>query len=121
MLNVLKYLLLMIMALGLIVGLVSRRQVFRTIGGMIFFPILIAIIYTYGKNIFNQMDSINQLITAAIILFIGILIVLRILFGAQILTHLAGNFIYDILKALFLFPFRIMQKIFHLILRRYWY
>lgn len=65
------------------------------------------------------MDSFSQLIAAALILIIGLLIVLRILFGANLFKHLAGNLIYDVLKALFLLPFKLTQKIFHIILRKY--
>ncbi len=111
MLDPLKPLLLALLGLGVVLGLVSKQQVLRTIGRMIFFPVLLAVILTYGKQIWIHMDSFSQMAVAVAILLAGIVFLLKIVLGKELFTDVLGNFIYDVLKTVVLFPFRLIKRI----------
>lgn len=102
----------MLIGFGLMLGIYSRQQAFRKLGRLLLLAALGSMFLSMGKNYFSQLPPFQQLIFGIMalgaILFIG----LRILAGRAIFNRVMENIIYDGLKAIFLFPFRLIGMIF---------
>jgi hypothetical protein len=107
----LQLIVLMVVAYGLMLGLVSRKKAYSVVVRLIlvaaFAPVLIGI----ARNSFQTLPWDHKLLVLAIAMA-GLLVVLaRILLGSKLFTEVAGHALYDVLKALFLLPFRVWNRL----------
>lgn len=113
-----KVLIFILMAIGLIFGLVSKARIGKYILGLVFIPIVLGVIWTIFKGAYSGMSALQSMLFATIILVVGLVVVLRILLGKELWSTVVGNFIYDVIKWLFLLPFRMIKWILEHIRRR---
>ncbi len=59
----------------------------------------------------------NQFLVVAILLF-GVLFVARLLLGKDIFNAFAGRLLFEIIKAFFVFPFRVAKLVFDRVILR---
>lgn len=114
MLTDLKPLFLVLMAFGLMLGLLSRKKVFKAIGRMIFLPMLFWVLFNYINRFYNNLNTFPQVLFLVVFSILILVAILRLTLGKTVFTDVLGNFIYDLLKAFFLLPFRLMTKLFNL-------
>ncbi len=104
-------LMILVIAFGLILGFFTRSQAFRKLGRVLLFAALIPFFISFFKTYLVQLPLLQKVFFIVVIAIIGIFLILRLVFGKDIFTNLAGNALYDGLKALLSFPFRIIGKI----------
>jgi len=104
-----KVLIFLILIIGFMLGLVSKKRLGKFISGLIFIPIVLMVLWNSIKGAGAAMDSPISILLAIGILVVGALLALRLLLGDKILHTILGNFIYDILKWLVLLPFRLLK------------
>jgi len=104
-------LVILLIAVGLILGFFTSGQALRKLGRVLlivaFAPVLIGI----GKNHFSQLPSEQKLIFAILLSVVAILVVLRIFLGKGLFNEVMGRFIYDGVRAVFMFPFRLISSL----------
>lgn len=108
-------LIIIIIAFGLILGFLSRKQAFNKLGRILIIAALSPVLISISKNTFSQLPSWQKPLVAIVFLAAGLFLILRILLGKDLFNNIAGNFIYDGLKAVITFPFRIISGM----IRRY--
>ena len=116
--NSYKVVLFLILAGGMIVGLKTGKRIWPLVLSIIFAPIITSIGYNFLKGSFSSTASDTQLIIGIVAVIAIVAYVLRALFGKQVSQDIAASAIYDLLKFLFLLPFRILMLPFKLFSRR---
>lgn len=101
----------LLIAFGLILGFLSKGQAFKKLGRVLLIVALAPIFIGVGKTYYYQMPQAQKIILFLIIIPGGTLIILRILLGKDIFNNVLGSFIYDAIKAVFTFPFKIISKL----------
>ena len=114
----LKLLILVMLAMGLMVGLVSKKRIARYIAGIIFLPVLLYSVFSFFKGVLHNMGQVQSILLALAILLIGALVVMRLVLGHEIWSTVVGNFIYDVFKWIITLPFRILRAIYWKIIKR---
>ena len=102
----------MLIAFGLILGIYSRQQAFQKLGRLLLLAALGPMFFSMGKNYFSQLPPLEKLIVGFLALGTMVFIGLRILAGRALFNRVMENIIYDGIKAIFLFPFRLIGMIF---------
>jgi hypothetical protein len=110
--NDLKPVIFMLLAVGVILGLLSpRKAIGRILAMVILVPMAVGIgggyLKTFVENAATPADF--AILLAGVLLVI--IVLLRILLGKEIFTHIIGNFIYDILKESFFMFFRLLGRL----------
>lgn len=98
----LRALILILLAFGVILGLVSKRKVAKIIGGMIFIPMLLMLAWGLVVDLWAHLSVLEKLgvVAGAMVLLLS-WIVFFTAFGREVLASIVGDFIYDKLKSLF--------------------
>ncbi len=104
-------LIILLIAFGLIFGFFTREQAFRKLGKVLIMAALLPVFISLFKTCLSQLSFEKKIIFLAVFGLIGIFVLLRILLGKSIFNHFLGNFAYDGLKAVFLFPFKIISRL----------
>lgn len=99
---------LVFLGLGVIVGLVKPRRVGGFLMWLIFGPVLIMVAFNEGREIFAQLSPLQQLAFALLAGLGAIVILLKLTLPPRVWDTVIGSFIYDLLKAIVLTPFRII-------------
>ena len=98
----LKALILILLAFGVMLGIVSRRKVAKIIGGMIFMPVLLMLAWGVVVDLWAYLSVLEKLgvVAGAMVLLLS-WIVFFTAFGREVLASIVGDFLYDKLKSLF--------------------
>ena len=102
-------LIILLIASVLIVGFFTRQQAFRKLGRVLIMAAFIPFFINLSKNVFSQLPLEQKIIIAIIVTAVGSFALLRILLGKSVFNNLIGNYVYDGLKAVFTFPFKIIS------------
>lgn len=98
----LKLLVILGLALGLIVGLISKQRVAKTIGLMVVFSILMPFGWSLLNSLWDSLSSIERLLAVLGGSFLVLIVLLTTTtFGREVLASMLGDFFYDGLKRLF--------------------
>lgn len=111
MLMQLKQLIIVLIGLGLILRFLTRQQALRKLGMVLLTTAFFPFIVSFGQNFYYQLTPIQKVGLIAFLLPLTVFIILRILLGKDLFNNIAGNFIYDGLKAVMIFPFRIITRL----------
>jgi hypothetical protein len=108
-----KLLAILAIAFALMFGIISPSKASRKIALMLFLPTVLLI----GWGIFNrvwQMYSPLERVAVTVgvvIALVGILLV-GTRFGREVLASIVGDFLYDVIKAVFRFPMKVLRMFF---------
>ncbi|MFQ5752502.1 MAG: hypothetical protein ACE5HI_10940 [bacterium] len=117
-LNLLKPVVLLVVAFGLTLGLVSGKKLPKMFAMWILGPLLFAIGLSYFKGFLSQASPLQQILIITITVVVAILVGLRFTLGKHIFQGVVADFIYDVLKFVFLLPLRIIRGIAGIFSRR---
>ncbi|MHB9074220.1 MAG: hypothetical protein ACYC6G_11925 [Desulfobaccales bacterium] len=93
-----KLLLLILTGLGVMLGIIRISRVPKIFARILFIPLIIGIIYSAGIDFWRQLPVAYQIITLIVLLPIFLIVLLRIVLGADLFREVLGNLIYDLLK-----------------------
>ena len=97
--DTLKILYLYLIDLGVTFGLVKKGKVFKILIGMIFIPVILAILWNSLKSIFMQFGPYEQFMAIiGGIIFILMIILVGTRFGKEVLASMLGDLLYDLFK-----------------------
>jgi uncharacterized transporter YbjL len=110
-------LILILMAMGLMLGLVKPRRIGRYIVGMILTPVVIAVAFATARQFYSGLTLSGKLVliasTPAILLCVGLYVLPH-----HLRERIISDFLYDMLKLIVLAPFRILAWICRSLFRR---
>ncbi len=109
--NEIRVLMITIIGLGLILGLISNRKAFALIARVLLMAALLPIGIAVIQPAFSQLSLFERIITILIVSLIGLVLILRIVLGKILFTEIVGHFLYDVLKVVVLFPFRVLARL----------
>ena len=94
-----KLLYIVILALALTLGLISKKKVGKIIAGMIFFPVVLLVAWNMIQAILMQFPPIERIliIIGGVSIFIIILLV-GTRFGREVLASFLADMLYDMFK-----------------------
>ncbi|MEW6419501.1 MAG: hypothetical protein AB1480_15535 [Nitrospirota bacterium] len=104
-------LIILLIAFGLILGFFTREQAFRKLGRVLIMAALTPFFISFFKTYLSQLPLLEKVLFIIVIGIVGIFIILRLIFGKDVLANIAGNFLYDGLKAVLAFPFKMMGRL----------
>lgn len=111
-------LILVVLAFGILLGLTKPRRIGKFAVGVLVGPLLIAIAFTAGREIFDSLP-VTQKILFALLAGVGLLVlILRFALPRDVWAGVTADFIYDVLKFVVLLPFRILGFFVGLVARR---
>ncbi len=104
-------LVILLIAFGLILGFFTKNQALRRLGRVLAVASFTPILIDAGGNYFFRLSLEQKLILAALVSVAGVLVVLRILVGKSMFSRVMGKAVHDGIKAVFLFPFKMIVKL----------
>jgi len=107
-------LLLAIVSIGfaLIFGLLKRGTALKSLGLVVLIALLAPFFVGLFHSTLSRYSQVQQVVLAIVLLGGAIFMGLRILMGREVFSTVVGNFVYDTLKVIVLFPFRVLGNIF---------
>lgn len=108
----LKVLFLVVIGLGVTVGLIKLNALPKIFFRLLIAPIVIGVLYTVGLQHWQQLPHFYQQAALIVLLPVALIVVLRVILGADLFREILGNFLYDLLKTLFLALWRLLAQLF---------
>jgi hypothetical protein len=98
-------------AFGLILGFFPRQKAFRKLGRVLIMAAFVPFFISLSKNYFYQLPSEQKLLFSIVLIVGGFFVLLRIVLDRDLFNEVMGRFVYSGLKAIFIFPFKIVSKL----------
>lgn len=116
--NVFTLVIYLVLALGIVVGVVKTRRFGRFVVGLLVGPILVGIALTSGRHAFESLSPLQRIGIIAIGAITVVFILLRILLPRDVWAGVISSILYDALKWVFLLPVKICRSAFRIATRR---
>lgn len=106
------------LAFAAMLGVIAPRRVPGILGRILLLPLLLGVLFAVLGQLFREASPLMQLVLLLGLGPIALVVLLRIVLGKSLFTHILGNLIYDLLKAAFLGAWRAGVALPRLMLRR---
>lgn len=107
-----------LLALGIILGLVKPRRLGRFAAGLVIGPVLASIALTAGNELFASLSLVQKILAVVLVLIIGVPMLLWVVLPRDIWAGVVSGFLYDVLKSIFMLPVRLIGWAYYFIKRR---
>ncbi|MBW2135840.1 MAG: hypothetical protein JRG72_11560 [Deltaproteobacteria bacterium] len=112
-----KQLLIMLVGFGVILGLIRVSRLPKILARILILPIILGMLYAAGHQWWVQLPAVQQQLVLIVLLPVALVILLRLVLGAELFREVLGNFIYDLLKNGFILLFNLTVGLFSLPIR----
>lgn len=108
--NDIRVIVAVLLAIGMIVGLVSRGSFFKRLLLMLAVAVFGSFLWAWASQWWNGFSPFMRwLVLAGVIVGWIVLLLVGTKFGREVLASMIGDFLYDALKALVTFPGRLLR------------
>jgi len=107
----LKLLFIMLVGFGVMVGLIRISSLPKIFARILIGSFLIGILFSVGREYWHQLTAPWQWLILMLLMPLFLVILLRVILGANLFRHVLGSFIYDMLKQGFLLFFRLVSNL----------
>lgn len=111
-------LVLIVLALGVLLGVTKPGRVGKLVVGLLVGPVLIGIALTIGRGILDGLTPIQKALFLLLAGAAALVLILRLALPRDVWAGVTADFVYDLLKFTVLLPFRILGFLFGLVFRR---
>lgn len=98
--------------LALTFGLLKRGPALKSLVFVVLIALLAPFLAGLFQSIFASLPPVQRIVLAIVLLGVTIFLGLRTLLGREVFGTVMGNFVYDFLRVIALFPFRLIGNIF---------
>lgn len=109
------------LALAVILGLIAPRRVPGILGRFFLLPLLVAFLLSLGWQSLRAASPWTQLLLLLTLGPVVLVVLLRLLLGQALFTHLLGDLLYDLLKTACLGAWRAGTALPRLLVREVWH
>lgn len=114
----LPLLIFILLALGIMLGVVKPKRMGKFLLWLILGPVLTGVAFALGKQVFASLTPLQQAIFVILGSVAAFAIVLRLVLPKGVWDSLLGDLIYDLLRSVMLLPFRMLGWLVNLIVQR---
>jgi len=107
----------MLVGFGVILGLIRVSRLPKILARILILPIILGMLYAAGRQWWGQLPALQQQLVLIVLLPVALVILLRLVMGAELFREVLGNFIYDLLKNGFILLFNLTVGLFSLPIR----
>lgn len=99
----------LLLAVGLLVGVVKPRSIGKLVVGLLFIPPLLLAALVVGRSAFAGLSLPAQILFVATALPVGLAVLLRLVLPRDVWAGIVSSFLYDLLRHLFGLPVRLVR------------